>query len=123
MDEFAGSDETTLLNEEMILGKPKVLNYLTKENGEKIEKIELTKENIVVGRAGKGTDVIEKGTGVSRLHFELIKLSDTYGIKDLGSTNGTYINEKKIMPYEIHELKNDDEIRVGKTVFLYKVDF
>ncbi|WP_026906272.1 DUF6382 domain-containing protein [Paucisalibacillus globulus] len=122
-DDYVSSDETTLLNEEMILGKPRVLNYLTKEDGEKIEKIELKKESIVVGRAGKGTDVVEKGTGVSRLHFELVKLSDTYGIKDLGSTNGTYVNDKKIMPYEIHELKHDDEIRVGKTMYLYKVEF
>ncbi|MGX9930735.1 DUF6382 domain-containing protein [Virgibacillus salarius] len=116
-------DQTMLLDEEELHGKklPKVKNYLLVKREEAEESIELEKDNYIIGRAEKGTDYVEKSVGVSRLHIELVKLSDTYGIKDLGSKNGTYINEEKIIPYKIHELKNEDEIQIGKIIYSYRV--
>nr|WP_239587995.1 DUF6382 domain-containing protein [Gracilibacillus alcaliphilus] len=118
------NDQTTLLDEKEMIpqkAKKKIRNYLTIDRDGVMEEIQLDKDNFVIGRAEKGTDFMEKGVGISRLHVEFVKLSDTYGIKDLGAKNGTYINNEKIIPYKIYELSNDDTIQIGKMAYTYKV--
>ncbi|WP_188453578.1 DUF6382 domain-containing protein [Virgibacillus oceani] len=116
-------DQTMLLDEEEMTGGklPVVKNYIIVEREDEDERVELQKDNYIIGRADKGTDYVEKTIGVSRLHVEFIKLADTYGIKDLGSKNGTFINDEKIIPYKIHELKNEDKIQIGKIIYMYRV--
>lgn len=117
-------DQTMLLDEEELNSgekRPTLKNYILVEREGEEERIDLEKDNFIIGRADKGTDFVEKGIGISRLHVEFVKLSDTYGLKDLGAKNGTYINDERIIPYKIHELKDEDQIRIGKTNYTYKV--
>lgn len=117
-------DQTMLLDEEELNSgekRPVIKNYILVEREGEEEKIDLEKDNFIIGRVDKGTDFVEKGIGISRLHVEFVKLSDTYGLKDLGAKNGTYINDEKIIPYKIHELKDEDQIRIGKTNYTYRV--
>ncbi|MCM3739545.1 DUF6382 domain-containing protein [Oceanobacillus luteolus] len=117
-------DETMLLDaSEMIpqANKPKVQNFLITNRDGSEERIELNSDNFIIGRAEKGTDFVENGVGVSRMHVEFIRLSDTYGLKDLGAKNGTYVNQEKVIPYKIHELEDEDDIQIGKTVYTYRV--
>lgn len=51
--------------------------------------------------------------GVSRLHAEIIFTNGRFHIKDMGSTNGTRINGKKISPYRLVPFRSGDEIRLG----------
>jgi pSer/pThr/pTyr-binding forkhead associated (FHA) protein len=39
-------------------------------------------------------------------------------IEDLGSTNGTYLNERRLEAVE--ELRPDDTIRIGETEYRYQ---
>lgn len=123
-EDFYSNDQTVLLDEstETIEVSPSCKNYLLlfTEEGEK--EIELLEETVVVGRADKGTIIRSEGLGVSRFHVELIKLSDMYGIKDLGSKNGTLVNDEKLIPYKIYELKDEDQITIGKEKYQYKVE-
>ena len=48
------------------------------------------------------------------------KKSDTLWIQDLNSTNGTYVNGRKLMPNEKVELCEDDEVVFGKCVFAFR---
>lgn len=119
-------DETMLLDESEMVTAPKIAkakNYLLVNREGNEERIELDTDNFVIGRTEKGTNFVEKGIGVSRMHIEFIKLSDTYGIKDLGAKNGTYINQERIIPYKIHELADKDEVQIGKTVYTYRVSY
>ncbi|WP_066187916.1 MULTISPECIES: DUF6382 domain-containing protein [Gracilibacillus] len=123
-EEIPSNDQTMLLDEEKVAPKPNkkaVVNYLTVDRDGIEEEIQLDKDSFTIGRAEKGTDFVEKGVGISRLHVEFVKLSDTYGIKDLGAKNGTYVNAEKIIPYKIHELSDQDTIQIGKTVYTYRV--
>ena len=45
-----------------------------------------------------------------------------YRLKDLGSKNGTLVNDEKLIPYKIYELKDQDEIVIGKEKYQYKVE-
>lgn len=55
----------------------------------------------------------------SRLHAEIIKTSEGYEIIDKDSTNGTRVNGKRISK---HNLIVGDEIRFGKTSFIFQAD-
>ena len=52
--------------------------------------------------------------GVSRNHCQ-ISLHDSHlSITDLGSTNGTFINGKRLLPYKAYMLKKGDELALGR---------
>ncbi|MDQ7027567.1 MAG: FHA domain-containing protein [Anaerolineae bacterium] len=51
--------------------------------------------------------------GVSRFHAEISITDGRYYIKDMGSTNGTYVNGKKVPPYKLTHIRNADQIRLG----------
>lgn len=53
---------------------------------------------------------------VSRHHLRFTRSGDTYMIEDLGSTNGTFINGKRLTGSTL--LKNGDMIGLGETVTL-----
>ncbi|HBE04480.1 MAG: hypothetical protein A2096_08625 [Spirochaetes bacterium GWF1_41_5] len=51
---------------------------------------------------------------VSRKHALIEKISDIYYISDLGSTNGTYVNNQPAPKGKKIKLRAGDTIRVGK---------
>ncbi|MGH3065194.1 MAG: FHA domain-containing protein [Gaiellaceae bacterium] len=64
----------------------------------------------LIGRSPE-CDVFLDDVTVSRRHAELLRESDTFSIRDLGSLNGTYVNRKRI---ESTVLEDDDEVQIGK---------
>jgi pSer/pThr/pTyr-binding forkhead associated (FHA) protein len=56
---------------------------------------------------------------VSRKHFELVASENSYKWKDLGSTNGTFINGQKMLSGELHP---GDTIQIGRTVFHFEIE-
>ena len=56
---------------------------------------------------------------VSRRHAEVRRVGETFVVGDLKSSNGTFINDRKV---ERGELASGDRIRVGRTVLVYARD-
>jgi pSer/pThr/pTyr-binding forkhead associated (FHA) protein len=95
--------------------------------GENMLKIELKYENktlasyeteseqLNIGRNPKN-DILIDNMAVSNFHATVKKVMNTYFIEDLNSTNGTFVNEKKIDKYE---LLDGDEIIIGKHSLLF----
>ncbi len=52
--------------------------------------------------------------GVSRLHAVLKREASRVFLMDLGSSNGTYVNGKRLTPNVDHALSNGDVIALGK---------
>jgi pSer/pThr/pTyr-binding forkhead associated (FHA) protein len=52
-----------------------------------------------------------KSSQVSRRHCEVFELADKLAIRDLGSSNGTFVNGKKVSGQQV--LKHGDELTVG----------
>lgn len=51
--------------------------------------------------------------GVSRLHAKIQAMQDGLVLIDLGSTNGTLLNNYRLPPNEPYPLKSGDEVRFG----------
>jgi len=81
----------------------------TRQGGEK--NYSFTKEKITIGR-DPDADVTVDDPLVSRHHAELERVRDQVILKDLGSTNGTFVNDEKISAYILAE---GDVSRVGNT--------
>ncbi|MEZ4704378.1 MAG: FHA domain-containing protein [Bdellovibrionota bacterium] len=70
------------------------------------------REEIIIGRSN--ANFVLKDTDVSRTHAIItIDASKKLSIKDMNSTNGTYVNQKKITQ---SDLKVGDLIQVGETL-------
>ena len=69
---------------------------------------------ITIGRGSSNTIVIDNSLA-SRQHAIIQKIKEAYFICDLKSTNGTFINGKKIKPEKYLKLKLGDTITIGKS--------
>ncbi|HEV7223226.1 MAG TPA: FHA domain-containing protein, partial [Pirellulales bacterium] len=78
-------------------------------------RFELEGEAVSLGREA-GNDIQLHDTEVSRRHAELRRAAKTFALTDLGSSNGTYVNGKRI---ESHSLANGDEVQMGGSMMLY----
>lgn len=78
--------------------------------GKKLATYETENELISIGRNAKN-DIHINNPAVSSSHAAIKKVMNTYFIEDLESTNGTFVNEKKIDKYE---LLDNDEVIIGK---------
>lgn len=61
---------------------------------------------------------------VSRVHADMRVEADTYFIEDVGSANGTYINNLPLPPGNRHRLRPGDRIALGKgdlITFLFQI--
>jgi two-component system cell cycle response regulator len=71
-----------------------------------------------IGRSSKNELPIDQES-VSRHHARIThSQSRAYTIEDLGSTNGTYVNDEKIGK-ERRSLKDGDQIRVGRSILKF----
>ncbi|MEO0968003.1 MAG: FHA domain-containing protein [Cyanobacteria bacterium J06639_18] len=61
---------------------------------------------------------------VSRIHSDIRVEGDAYYIEDVGSSNGTYINNLPLLPGNRHRLRPGDRISLGKgdlVTFLFQI--
>ena len=68
---------------------------------------------ITVGRDDRNSVIINDKM-VSRFHAEIQKIRDDYYVKDLNSSNGTFVNGNRVPKDKYIKLCKGDIIRVGK---------
>ena len=71
---------------------------------------------VTVGRLSDN-DLVIVDYAVSKIHAKIIILRDEYEIVDLGSTNGTLINEKRLVPHVPTPLPVNADVAFGRMVF------
>jgi hypothetical protein len=69
---------------------------------------------LTIGRGDQCQVKVEDDTYVSSLHARIFARDGSYMVEDLGSTNGTYLNRRRITAPA--ELQRGDRVKVGKTV-------
>jgi pSer/pThr/pTyr-binding forkhead associated (FHA) protein len=76
---------------------------------------EFARDIVMIGRAPLNHIVIDHPT-VSAQHAVLLRVGDSYSLKDLNSTNGTQINADLVTDAE---LKDGDTIRFGSVTAVF----
>lgn len=82
--------------------------------GEEVGRVyPIDRPRMTIGR--RDADIVLSDLEVSRIHAAIEVYRDRVVLKDLGSTNGTYVDEK---PIKMAYLQDRSEFRVGSTVLM-----
>jgi adenylate cyclase len=78
-------------------------------NNNQVRNIPLLQDDTTIGRSDDN-DIVLSGSTVSRKHARIERTKEGYLLTDLGSRNGTEVNEK---PTQSIFLKHQDQIKIG----------
>jgi len=94
--------------------------WLTIRSGDRAgERVEVTAERFVAGRE-EGCDLVLAAEKASRRHAAFERFPDgRYAVRDLGSTNGTFVDGKRIAGPVV--LEGGEEIRIGDAVLAFSL--
>lgn len=80
-----------------------------------LDEVAVGRDTIGLGREASNPVQLHD-TEVSRRHAVIRRQGKQYTLTDLGSSNGTYVNGRRI---ETHELASGDEVQLGSTTMLF----
>lgn len=89
---------------------PNLLKVRLSLKGRPIRSYTFNKKSISIGR-DPGSDIFLDNTGISRNHAHIERTPGGYVLEDLGSANGTYLNDQ---PVRKDYVGHDDVIHIGK---------
>jgi len=70
-------------------------------------------DEVTVGRAGGCGVLLDADTFVSQIHARVFRRDGDLFVEDLGSTNGTYLNKKKVSAPVV--MRKGDRVQFGRT--------
>ncbi len=92
---------------------PGEARLLISQVGQDPQTVPLEKDNYILGRSGSA-DVVLNGDGVSRRHARMEKMAGGgWQIVDLGSTNGTYLAETRLLPDVTEVWEEGKAVQIG----------
>lgn len=91
---------------------------LLKFNAAVLKEIPIDKPSLSVGRK-PDNDIVIDNPAISSHHCKIVMKGDTYYVEDLESTNGTFVNEKRIVKSGLHD---QDVIGVAKHALVFVDD-
>jgi pSer/pThr/pTyr-binding forkhead associated (FHA) protein len=91
---------------------------IVKFNNDVVDHVDIKQGDMKIGRK-PGCDVFLDNLAVSGEHANIFTIGEDSFVQDLGSTNGTFINNKRITK---HHLRNGDQVMIGKHTLTYMSD-
>jgi pSer/pThr/pTyr-binding forkhead associated (FHA) protein len=91
---------------------------IVKFNNEVVDHIDVKQGDMKIGRR-PGCEIFLDNLAVSGEHANVFTIGEDSFVQDLNSTNGTFINNKKITK---HHLRNGDAVVIGKHTLIYLTD-
>lgn len=82
------------------------------------QRYSLNAESITLGRSAEA-DILIDDTGVSRKHLEILSSANSATAVDLGSTNGVYVNGRRITGSLA--LRDGDSLKIGRTTMVFRL--
>ncbi|WP_068775629.1 DUF6382 domain-containing protein [Paenibacillus sp. FJAT-26967] len=115
-------------DETVFLGQPATVSSKQQERwpvlevmrGGRKETILLDTVSFIIGRGEGDVHYVEDMLGVSRVHAEIIRMTEGYAVRDLNSRNGTFLNSDRISSYQSVCLSDGDVIRIVHTEFIFR---
>ena len=79
------------------------------------KKYNLNAASMIIGRSSK-CDIQIDQESISRNHSKIVNTGKSILVRDLGSTNGTYVNDE---PVDEYVMRDGDLIKIGRTIFKF----
>jgi pSer/pThr/pTyr-binding forkhead associated (FHA) protein len=80
--------------------------------------VRLDGERVSVGKRAGNDVVLDWDSEASRVHAVFERLGDAWCLRDLASTNGTFLNGERI--FTERPLRHADEIHIGRTRLIFR---
>jgi diguanylate cyclase (GGDEF)-like protein len=78
----------------------------------------ITQTEMTIGR-DPTADISVNDQSISRKHAKVTKQNGKLLLTDLGSSNGSFVNDKKLQPNETVTLSKEDMVKLGNSIFKY----
>lgn len=85
------------------------------------KKVEVKGESFKIGRDPRNTDFTLNHGAIGRVHATILTVNNQYFLKDNQSTNGTYVNGRRLDKGENVKIKHDDVIRLATEEMTFRV--
>ena len=92
--------------------------FLEPRGGALAAVVPLVKDRTTIGRAADADITLAEDGTASRLHSAIERYQGGWVLRDLGSTNGTFLNGERLAGDR--PLCSGDEVRIGASVFLFQ---
>ena len=76
--------------------------------------------DFLIGKQKEDVNMVLNDESVSRIHARISLEGNLVYLEDLNSTNGTFKNGLRLQPYEKRRIEENDEIRFGKLLFVFR---
>ena len=94
------------------------MQIVLKFNDSVLRQIQSDKTEVTIGRDPEN-DIQIDNISVSRVHAKIIEGPNFYLLQDMSSTNGTFVNGKRV---DQRYIKEDDEIVIGKHTLMVDIN-
>lgn len=81
-------------------------------------RLALDRPEVTIGR-GRECDLVVELDDVSREHCRIVRHGGAHRVRDLDSTNGTWLNDRLLLPGHEEELVAGDRLRIGGLILKY----
>ena len=92
--------------------------YLVKKSNPS-ERFELNKSRVIIGREYERTDICLNASSVSKIHAVITQKNGIYYLCDQNSSNGTFINNKRLNKLQEYPLNSNDLIRFANQEYVF----
>lgn len=117
----AGPSSSTTYFKDRTLPHAEQLYLVSMDHSNYMEML-INKDEFLIGRKASCVDgVIEFNKMIGRVHCKINKSGKSYSITDLNSANGTYVNQKRLLPNQTMSIYHDDIIRLANSDFKVRV--
>ena len=124
-DDFDGSDRTAILgfdqetiNRELQKAKEQPACLILIRGTPQGHRFFITADEMIIGR-DPTADISIPDSSISRKHAKVIREGNVVKIEDLGSSNGTAVNGRKLEAGNVAKLAKEDLIKLGNSIVKY----
>ncbi len=110
--------EQLTLNKEMAKAKEQAACLIIIRGTPQGHRFFITQAEMIVGR-DPAADISVNDQSISRKHARVSKSGEKIILTDLGSANGTFVNDKKVGTNESVTLAKEDMVKLGNSIFKF----
>ncbi|MBS5934351.1 MAG: FHA domain-containing protein [Clostridiales bacterium] len=93
------------------------IQYVLLPEDDKYKQLKLKEFPFYIGKITDGMDAVIMESTISRVHAKITQEDENLYITDMGSTNGTFVNEENIQPHSKVPIKFGDILRFANITY------